>query len=118
MAKENFKKTNVKVGKKNKNAKEFNEQESQQIAREIAKLSTQKGEELCNKIVGLLVAYGSDPVGLTIETYAMTKALAMLLRMAAEKGFKALELMDMLAPSITKDVDEIWDFSSMLKTDE
>ena len=118
MAKENLKKSSAKVGKANKNTKGFNEQESQQIAKAIAKVTTQEGEELCNKIVGLLALYGSDPVGLTIETYAMTKALAMLLKMAATKGFKALELMDRLAPSVTREVDEIWAMTDVLKTEE
>jgi len=117
MAKKRIKKTNAKVGTENKNTS-FNPQESEQIAKEIAKLSTLKGEVLCNKIVRLLVEYGSDPVGLTIETYAMTKALAMLLKMAETKQFKAIELMDMLAPSITREVDDIWELSGTLETDE
>ena len=117
MTKKKNKKTNMKVGKENKNMK-WDQLESQQIAKELAKLATMEGEKLCDKIVSLLLRYGSDPVGLTIETYAMAKALAMLLKIAEEKKFKALELMEVLAPSITKEVDDLWALTETLKTDK
>jgi len=63
-----------------------------------------QGEELGEKLMGLLSEFGSSMEGLLVETYALCKAHGALKAIAEDKGFDADQLYDVLLPSFMEEM--------------
>lgn len=64
----------------------------------------EQGEELGEKLMGLLSEFGSSMEGLLVETYALCKAHGALKAIAEEQGFDADQLHDVLLPSFLEEM--------------
>ena len=62
------------------------------------------GEELGNELIEKLSDYGASREGLTIETYAMCKAMAALMVIAADQRFNFEEVYWNFMPTFIKEM--------------